>query len=288
MSKIITILGSTATGKTAMAVKLAKKFDGEIICADSRTIYLGMDIGTAKPSQIEQDGIPHHLLDVVEPGKIFSAAQFKELAIKRITDIQSRRKLPFLVGGSGLYIDSVLYDYKFERLANKQTVSTERLSLAQLQSAVAQQYPEIELNNSELNNPRRLQQILANGPVKVGDRDMLKIETLVLGIDVEMPIIKQNIALRTKHMLNNGLVQEVKNLIQKYGADCPQLQTTGYKEVVGFINNNTTMNELELYINTATYQLAKKQLTWFKRNNQITWIKNYQEAETSISDYLAL
>lgn len=287
MSKMITILGPTASGKTVMAVELAKKFNGEIVCADSRTIYKNMNIGTAKPTKVEQQNVPHHLLDIVLPGEVFSVLEFQKLARSCIADIQKRGKLPFLVGGSGLYIDSVLFNYSFQRSSVGRVV-TKNLSLQQLQSRVKAEFPEIELNNSDIHNQRRLEQILSRGMVKSDDRKKQKIDSLVLGLDIKIPVLKKNIAQRTESMLNKGFIQEVENIISTFGEDCPQLHTTGYKEVLDFIHSGTTKNQLELQINSATYQLAKKQITWFKRNPDIIWVNTFAEAERNVSDYLKL
>ncbi len=288
MPKMVTILGPTASGKTDLAIKLAKKYNGEIICADSRTIYKEMDIGTAKPSVEEQKIVSHHLLDIASPDQTFNVADFKQLALKRINDIHQRGNIPFLVGGSGMYIDAILFDYSFERENKPINIDTQELSLEELRSRVELEFPEIQLNNSDINNPRRLEQILSRGIVKSTDRTEQKIESLVLGIEVKIPIIKQNIALRTKSMLNKGFIQEVQNIIQKYGDDCTQLQTIGYKEVLNYLQFNEQESLLEDQINTATYKLAKKQTTWFKRNPNIVWIRDYEEAEGKVSDYLSL
>lgn len=288
MSKMVTILGATASGKTALALKLAKQFNGEIICADSRTIYKNMDIGTAKPAKDEQKIVTHHLLDVVDIGKHFSVAEFKQLASQTIADIQKRGKLPFLVGGSGLYIDAILFDYQFERHKKPVNDDSNNLSLSELQSRVALEFPEIELNNSEQNNYRRLQRILSLGIVKSDDRKSLKIESLVLGLEVKMPILKQNITVRTESMLNNQFIQEVKILAGKYGQDCAQLQTTGYKEVLNYLSGEGSKSILEDSINAATYKLARKQLTWFRRNPNIVWISDEAQASHLVSDYLKL
>ena len=134
IDKLVVILGPTASGKSAMALELAQKFNGEIVCADSRTIYKGMDIGTAKPSIQEQQLVRHHLIDIVEPDRPFSAAQFKQAAQDAIAEIQSRGKLPFLVGGSGMYIDSVIYDYGFrDEVSDEEKTLIENMSLEQLQ-----------------------------------------------------------------------------------------------------------------------------------------------------------
>jgi len=181
-----------------------------------------------------------------------------------------------------------LFDYQFKRANDATQHDVEKLSLAELQSRVASEYPELELNNSDANNRRRLEQILRQGPANLEDRKTQKIDSLVLGMDVKKPLLKQNIALRTKSMLNNGFIQEVKNLTSKNSSDCELFQTTGYREVVDFIRGNIDKNELEAAINHATYQLARKQNTWFSRNKNILWIDTYAQAEAAVSDYCKL
>lgn len=284
-NKLVVLVGPTAVGKTKMSLELASKYHGEIVCADSRTIYKGMDIGTAKPSQEEQDQIRHYLLDIVEPDTSFSVAEYKELAQKAIKDIQSRGKLPFLVGLSGLYVDAVLFDYQFRNATDTSSLVVTQLSMAELQEQAKEKYPK-EYQNIDSHNRRRLEQLLTKGPAKDDDRNELKVPCLLLGMAIKSPILKQNIANRTKSMLNNGFIQEVEDLYRQYGANDVLLQTTGYAQVLAYLQNNIDYSELEESINNATYQLSRKQMTWYRRNPHIQWITNIQQATKLIDNYL--
>lgn len=285
-SKLITILGPTASGKTALAIKLAKKYKGEIVCADSRTIYKGMDIGTAKPTVKEQDGVTHHLLDVCNPNQPFSVAEFKEAAINTINDINQRDKLPFLVGGSGLYIDSVLYDYQFRNELNSTGLAElNHKSLVELQRIAQHKYPN-EYNLIDIKNRRRVEQLITKGPSKDDDRNTAIINSLVLGVSLNKAQLRQNIALRSKNMLNNNLVQETKQLRNKFGDTDILLTTTGYAQVVKYLDNKIAKENLEQAIVDATWQLSRKQMTWFRRNKHIQWVSSRAEAEKYITNYL--
>lgn len=286
MKKVVVILGPTASGKTCMSIKLAQKFDGEIICADSRTIYTGMDIGTAKPTIRERNEIPHHLLDITTPDKPFSAAQFKNAAQLAIDDIQSRGRLPFLVGGSGMYIDSVIFNYGFRDDMNSlQKGELEAMSLAELRLLAAKKYP-IEFRQIDHKNRRRVEQLICKGPSKDEDRLRAKIDSLVLGLDVNKAVLKQNIAKRTNSMLSKNFIQEVEDLRTRFGDTDILSHTTGYSEIIDYLDKKLDKEDLEASINSSTWQLVRKQLTWFKRNTFITWINSENEAVQYISEYL--
>ncbi len=286
-SKLVTILGPTASGKTLMAIHLAQKYNGEIVCADSRTIYKGMDIGTAKPSIEEQRAVKHHLLDICEPNKPFSSAEYKVLADKAIADIQKRDKLPLLVGGSGMYIDSILFDYKFRSKLSKISVDKlSKYSIQKLQSLAHNKYPK-EYKEIDVKNKRRLIQLIAKGPSKDDDRNNEISSTLVLGIDLNKLKLKQNIEVRTKYILNQNFIQEVENLLSKYGKTDILKQTTGYAEVLDYIDGNIkNIDDLYIAIVNSTWQLSRKQMTWFRRNNSIVWVCSQEEAEILVKDYL--
>lgn len=280
--KLVVILGQTASGKTALAMEVARKHNGAIICADSRTIYKGMDIGTAKPSQNEQKAIQHYLIDVVEPNQSFSVVEFKTLCQKYIAKIRQEGRLPIIVGGSGLYLDALLYDYKFRSATGldvSEMTDDQKLELAQ------ELYSK-ELLKIDSKNIRRVEQLLTRGPVNTNDRKRIKIPCKIIGLELDKPTLRQNIEKRTKAMLNNGFVQEVEKLRSKYGKDCPALLTTGYKEVSEYLDKKIEKSMLEPEIVTSTLRLAKKQATWFKRNQSIEWFNSYQKAIAAIEQYL--
>jgi tRNA dimethylallyltransferase len=280
--KLVVILGQTATGKTALAIELARKHNGAIICADSRTIYKGMDIGTAKPSQVEQNSIQHYLLDVVEPNQSFSVVEFKTLCQKYIAKIREEGKVPIIVGGSGLYLDAFLYDYKFRNTTGldvSEMTDDQKLELAQ------ELYPQ-EILKIDSKNIRRVEQLLTRGPVNTNDRRHIKIACKIIGLELDKLTLRQNIEKRTKAMLNNGFVQEVEKLRSKYGKDCPALLTTGYKEVSEYLDKIIEKSKLEPEIVASTLRLAKKQATWFKRNQSIEWFNSPQKAIATIEQYL--
>jgi tRNA dimethylallyltransferase len=281
--KLLVIVGPTASGKTSLAIEVAKKYNGEIICADSRTIYKGMDIGTAKPSKAEQQEITHHLLDIIEPGEVFSAADFKKACAEAVKDIRERGKLAIVVGGSGLYIDAYLFDYQFRN--SQPIVDVSEMNREQILELAKKTYPE-EMNNIDVNNIQRLTQLLERGPVDKSDTKKLKIKCKIIGLNPEKLMLKQNIAKRTRQMLNNSFVQEVEALRKKYGKDCPSLQTIGYKQVGAMLDGQIKLNDVETTINSATQDLAKRQITWFKRNKAITWVINPTEALSIAKQYL--
>ena len=281
--KLIVILGQTATGKTSLAIEIAKKHNGAIICADSRTIYRGMDIGTAKPTKDEQKSVQHYLIDEVEPNQGFSVVEFKTLCNKYIEKIREQGELPIIVGGSGMYLDAFLYDYKFRGgtgMDVSDITDEQKLELAQ------NLYPN-EIAKIDSKNMRRVEQLLTRGPSKTDDRKAIKIPCKIIGLELDKPTLKQNIQKRTKAMLNNGFVQEVEKLRIKYGKDCPTLLTTGYKEVEEYLDGKIEKSELEAQIVASTLRLAKKQATWFKRNESIDWCNSTQKAIASIEQYLA-
>lgn len=283
LNKLIVIVGPTASGKTNLAIELAKKYNGEIICADSRTIYRYMDVGTAKPTLDEQQSVPHHLLDIVDPNIHFSVVEFKTLCNKTIEDIQDRGKLPIMVGGSGMYIDSVLFDYQFR--SQNSNIDISGMSLEEKQQKALSLYPS-EIMQIDVKNERRVDQLLQRGPSQSKDRESLKKECKIIGLSIKTPLLKQNIESRTKQMLNNGIVQETKKIIRIFGNECPALNTIGYKQVASVMDGEVNEKELENAINRATIGLAKRQITWFKRNKAIVWVDSTMNAKEVAKSYL--
>lgn len=235
---LIAIVGETASGKSAAAIKLAKEINGEIICADSRTIYLGMDIGTAKPTLEEQKLVPHYLLDIVEPKQPFTVAEFKRLAQAAIDDIQDRGKLPILVGGSGLYIDSVIFDYQFD--------------------------PKDSERDDQ--NPRHRKHSQSK------DRQHIRPNTIIIGLSLPPEVLKQRITKRVDEMVERGLIDEIKRLHDKYGEELLTIETPGYKAFREYIKGSISLDEAKALFIKNDMQLAKKQRTWFRRNKRIQWL----------------
>lgn len=284
-NKLVTLLGPTASGKTDLAIALAKKHHGQIICADSRTIYRGMDIGTAKPTAADRRVVEHHLLDIVEPNQSFSARDFKIIAQKAMSDIWQAGQIPFLVGGSGMYIDAVLFDYKFRHPRLHPDIRLDDCTLAELVEKAKRKYPE-EIKKIDIKNRRRVEQLILKGPSKNDDRKELKIDTLIIGLSPNKAYLKEKIDLRTKEMLNKGFVQEVEKLRQLYGRETIALQTTGYSAVNQFLDGKIDQAEMQNQISKQTMELAKKQMTWFARNKYIKWVKTPAAAEELVNNYL--
>jgi tRNA dimethylallyltransferase len=244
---LIVIVGETASGKSALAVELARRLSGEIICADSRTVYIGMDIGTAKPTQEDRAGVPHHLLDIVRPDERYTVVDFKRQASESIIDISNRGKVPILVGGTGLYIDAVIYDYKFSK-------------------------PE-DAGHRDPQNPRHL--------LKDENRErqqILRPNTIVIGLSLERELLKKRVEDRVDSMLDEGLIAEVKDLGEKYGWEVPALQAPGYKAFREYLSGTITLDEAKAQFIKSDLNLAKRQRTWFKRNKSIHWASKQSEA----------
>ncbi len=283
VSPLIVIVGETASGKSALAIELAKQFDGEIICADSRTVYKGMDIGTAKPTSEEQAVVPHHLLDIITPDKSFSAADFQRTANQMITDIVARGKLPIMVGGTGLYIDSVLFDFEFRRPAESaERERLEAMSVHELQAEIARAGLQLPEN---LQNKRHLMRTIETGGV-VGSRHDLRPNTLVLGLRVEREELEKRIAARTDAMVQAGFVEEVRGLGEQYGFDAPGLQAPGYKAFRKYLAGESDMSSARDEFIKNDLHLAKRQRTWFKRNKSIQWLGDRSLAVDIVTTFL--
>lgn len=284
MQTLIVIVGETASGKSALAIKLAEKFGGELICADSWTVYKGFDVGTAKPSVEERASVPHHLLDVADPQKGFSAAVFQRLADETIKKIQDRDKLPILVGGTGLYIDSVIYDYGF--LPPSDPDLRAELNTMTLQQVVARA-DELGLNTDgiDLRNKRRVIRLIENNGVRPTKKS-LRPDTFILGLSTPRNELHSRIEERINTMLEAGLKSEVRRLADKYGWDAEPMKGVGYAQWKEYFEGSQSLDETRAKIIKATMDLAKRQRTWFKRNNSIHWLNN-RDKYTEAVDFLA-
>lgn len=280
---LVAIVGETASGKSALGMQLAEKYNGEIICADSRTVYKGMDIGTAKPSQADQKKIPHHLIDVVLPNEPFNAADFKRLAMTAIDEIHGRDRLPILVGGTGLYVDSVLYDFTFRAPADPALrAQLQKMTVLELQQVLAEKG--IPLPNNE-KNPRHLIRALETEG-KVPERQPLRGNTLVIGIEIDRNELKKRVQERIDVMLTAGLLEEVEKLVNEYGWETPALQATSYRAFRPFFDKESDLEVAKQRFALNDLSLAKRQRTWFKRNKDIQWVSSVEQADTLVQKLL--
>ncbi len=280
---LIVIVGQTASGKSALALKLAKEFGGELVCADSRTVYKGMDIGTAKPTKRDRATIPHHLLDITTPDKPITVADFKKYAGEAITDISSRGNIPIMVGGSGLYIDAVLFNFVFRDLGDQtRRKDLEELSVEELQGLLLQKG--IAFPNNQQNPRHLIRQLETMG--QAGLRHDLRANTLIMGFEISKEDLAARIEQRIEQMLASGLEEEARDLDRRYGRECRALQTIGYQEFWPYFDNQANITDTKALIIRNTIQYAKRQKTWFKRNKSINWICKIEEAVDLSTTYL--
>ena len=266
-ASLLAIVGPTASGKTAASLDIAQRFDGEIICADSRTIYRGMDIGTAKPTLNEQALVRHHLLDILNPDERFTVADFQRLANEAIKDIQSRGKLPIISGGTGLYVDAVLYNYSFRHDRDPKlhaTLLTE--TNEQLQRRI--QGLGVELNNSDYHNPRRLIRAIETAGQPSAKHE-LRAGAAIVGINPGREIVLQRITQRVVLMMEQGFYEEVCALGQRYGWDTEAMSGIGYRLMGEVVRGEKSIQEAQAEFIQGDWSLAKRQITWLKRNPDI-------------------
>lgn len=266
---LIVIVGPTASGKTSLAIQLAKKYRGEIICADSRTVYRGMNIGTAKPSLEEQQGVSHWGLDLVDPGDSFSASQFKGYARQKIKEIRSRGNIPFLVGGTGLYIDSVIFDFQFGGKSNKE----KRASLQEMTISELQQYcinHDVALpENSK--NKRYLIRAIERAGKKPSGLEVPLSNTIVVGITTGKQLLRQRITDRAKKMFKDGVVEETIGLTNNAGWCNEAMTGNVYPIIKKLIEKEIDEDQAIREFIVSDVNLVKRQLTWFRRNPFIEW-----------------
>ena len=270
---LIVILGPTASGKSAVGLELARRIDGEIICADSRTVYRHMNIGTAKPSIEEQAEIRHWCLDLVDPDQAFSVADFKRDAERAIADIRSRGKYPIMVGGSGLYIDSVIFDFQLQPKADpKLRQSLERLTTEQLQQYCKKHNYSLPENNT---NRRHLIRRIETKGIDVKNTQLIN-DLIIVGIDVEKTTLRHRIAQRIDQMLEQGLIEETEFLYKNYNTHLESMTANIYQLVKRYLDGEIDRTRLLELATTRDAQLAKKQRTWFRRNPHIKWLDRQQ------------
>ncbi|MFH1456586.1 MAG: tRNA (adenosine(37)-N6)-dimethylallyltransferase MiaA [Patescibacteria group bacterium] len=288
--KLIVILGPTATGKTKFAVDLAQKFNGEIISADSRQVYKNLNIGTGKDLK-EYKKIKYNLINIVNPDKNFTVAKYKKLALKKINNIIKKNKIPFLVGGTGLYISSIVDNYDIPKIASiKIKNKINKLSNISKINLLKKLDPAC-LKFVAVDNPRRLDRALEvcmSGQKFSATRKKGKplFDILQIGLILQREKLNRKIDSRVDQMIKSGLVNETKKIIKEFGTNSIPLQTIGYAEIMNFLQKKTDLPETVKLVKLHTHQFAKRQMTWFKRDKNIHWIKNKADAEKMIKKFL--
>ena len=266
---LLAVVGTTASGKSGLAMELARRFDGEIIAADSRTIYTGMDIGTAKPSAAEQAEIAHWGLDLVEPGQRFTVADYQAYANEKIADITARGKLPIMVGGTGLYVDSVLFGYDFR--SDQQTAAKRQELDDKTTAELLGMIPELDRQQFEQQqNRRHIIRFLETGE-HASRNTKLRKGAVVIGLAPSKNVLRKRIEKRVEIMFKQGLRKEVDELIERYGWGSEALTGIGYREFKPFYDGVISMSQVKRDIAQSTLRYAKRQRTWFKRNSHIQW-----------------
>ena len=246
---VIVILGPTGSGKTGVSIKIAKKIGGEIISADSRAIYKGMDIGTAKPTREEMDDVPHYGLDLVEPSERFTVADWKQYAEEKIKDIKARGKIPIIVGGTGLYIDALIYDYKFKGPTGEKIGDFEQKTCS--------------------------------------DRKAIKGHYMLIGIKCTTEELRTRLNKRITQIFNPKLYSETTKLVQKYGWGSGAMKSDIYEYAWKYLQGELTLDEAKERCFYEDWHLAKRQMTWFKRNKEIVWL-NLEEVYPYVINNLTI
>lgn len=293
--KVIVIGGPTASGKTGLSIELAKKINGEIVSADSMQIYKEMNIGTAKPSKEEMQGIKHYMLSIITPDKRFSVAEYKIQAKKAIKQILQKGKVPIVIGGTGLYIETLIYEIEFPEI---ETDLEYRKELEKIVEEKGLQYlynkaVEIDKHAMEkisINDKKRILRVLeiyhktgkTKSELEVNSKKEPEYDYKLFAINMQRETLYDRINKRVDIMIENGLVEEVEKIIQKYKEFPTAMQGLGYKEVVEYLQGTISYEEMKEKVKQETRRYAKRQLTWFRKYENITWLDGLNEVEKNI------
>ena len=293
-ANVIAIVGPTAVGKTALSIQLAKAFNGEIINGDSMQVYRELHIGTAKITQEEMEGIPHHLLDIKEPEENFSVAEYQKLVRGKIEEITLKGKIPIIVGGTGLYIQSVLYDFRFTeqpnrdetRLAELENMAPYKL-FEHLQSLDPEAAKDIHPNNIQ-RVIRAIERVELTGKQKndieqnQGHEDIY--QHYIIGLSIEREQLYNRINDRVDIMLEKGLLEEVKMLYSKGIRNVQSIQAIGYKEIYAYLDGEVSFEEAIEQLKQNSRRYAKRQLTYFRNKMDIHWYNPFTDSEKIIKE----
>ena len=290
--KIIVILGPTASGKSDLAIKLAQKFNGEIISADSRQVYKGLDIGSGKIKKEEMKEIPHYLLDVASPKRRFSVSKYQKLSLKAIEKIFKKNKIPIICGGSGFYVQSIIDGLKIPEV--KPNYKLRKELSKKTPDELYQMLKKLDKNRAESIDRKNSRRLIRAIEIAIELKKVPKLEkhplpypVLILGIKKEKNELKKLIKKRLLKRLDEGMVDEVKNLY-KNKVSFKKLEEFGleYRYIAFYLQGKITYDEMVKSLQKEIEHYAKRQMTWFKKDNRIIWIKNYKEAEKLVKDFL--
>lgn len=299
--KVIVIVGPTASGKTAISIELAKKINGEIVSADSMQIYREMNIGTAKPTEIEKENIKHYMIDIIEPSENFNVAKYKEKAQEAIEEILKKGKTPIVIGGTGLYINTLINGIEFKEIETDKNYR-EKLEKEVEEKGIDEVYKKLQEIDPEAaqtidkNNVRRVIRALEiykmTGKTKTQlDKESIKevqYDYRIFGMLWEREELYDRINKRIDIMLEKGLIEEVKEVTRKYKMSNTALQGIGYKEVIEYLENKIDKESMIENLKMETRRYAKRQITWFKRDERIIWLspKNKEECINRMIDLI--
>ena len=298
--KVIVICGPTASGKTGLSVKVAQAMNGEIVSCDSMQIYKDMNIGTAKVTKEEMQGIPHYLIDFVSPDERYSVADFQKDAEKAIGEIIAKGKTPIVVGGTGLYVDTLVYHIQYPE------IETDLAYRKQLEEMIQEQGVEVAYQKAKEIDPQAIEKISSNDQKRImrileiyhqtkKTKTQLEVESrreeppyeyLVYAIDMDREKLYDRINQRVDIMIAQGLIEEVQELLKKYTDFPTAMQGLGYKEVVAYLKGDMTKEEMIETLKQETRRYAKRQLTWFRKNKEIKWIDGLRPTEENIQRIL--
>lgn len=295
--KVIVIVGPTASGKTALSIELAKKIDGEIISCDSMQIYKDMNIGSAKPTIEEMQGIKHYMIDIAEPTERFSVAEYKKRSEEAIEEILQKGKVPIIVGGTGLYANSLIYNIEYNEIMLDEEYRKNLMQIAETEAGLATLYEKarsidpVAMEKISSNDKKRIIRVLeikhSTGKNKTeleleSRKNEVKYEYKVFAINMPREILYNRINKRVDIMIENGLIDEVENIIEKYKEFPTAMQAIGYKEIVMYLKGELTKQEAIEKIKQESRRYAKRQITWFKKIENIKWIDGLKDKDENI------
>ena len=296
--KVVVIVGPTASGKTALSIELAKKIDGEIISSDSMQIYKDMDIGTAKVTKEEAEGIKHYLVDCVSPDERYTVSDFKRDAENAIKEILEKGKTPIVVGGTGLYVNSLIYGIEYQDMNFDEEYRNELMEKAESEEGLKMLWDEANRIDPEAmtkiskNDKKRIVRVLeiykATGKNKteqeiLSRQNGVKYDYKVFGITMDREKLYNRINLRVDIMIEKGLEAEVRNLLEKYNEFPTAMQGLGYKEVVEYFEGILTREEMIEKIKQESRRYAKRQLTWFRKNKETIWLDSQNDMKDNVN-----